>query len=112
MTLKRFFVRLDPLISSTDELLKSMYYLLWFPGYFGFNWNSLYDCLRNFEWISYTKIIIEHDSLPDIPYFELKTYLEVLRDAVIDWESDERHQLEIVFDEKDRMRIDNILMKN
>ncbi|ARA76343.1 hypothetical protein RC90_20820 [Pectobacterium brasiliense] len=107
-----FFVRLDPLISSTDELLKSMYYLLWFPGYFGFNWNSLYDCLRNFEWISYTKIIIEHDSLPDIPYFELKTYLEVLRDAVIDWESDERHQLEIVFDEKDRMRIDNILMKN
>ncbi|MFJ5390051.1 MULTISPECIES: barstar family protein [Pectobacterium] len=107
-----FFVRLDPLISSTDELLKSMYYLLWFPGYFGFNWNSLYDCLRNFEWISYTKIIIEHNSLPDIPYFELKTYLEVLRDAVIDWESDERHQLEIVFDEKDRMRIDNILMKN
>ncbi|MBQ4772873.1 barstar family protein [Pectobacterium versatile] len=107
-----FFVRLDPLISSADELLKSMYYLLWFPGYFGFNWNSLYDCLRDFEWISYTKIVIEHESLPNIPDFELKIYLEILRDAVIDWCVDEFHQLEVVFDEKDRVRIDNIFMKN
>ncbi|MBL0906790.1 barstar family protein [Pectobacterium carotovorum] len=112
MTMKSFFVRLDPLISSADEFLKSMYYLLWFPGYFGFNWNSLYDCLRDFEWISYTKIVIEHDSLPNIPDFELKIYLEILRDAVIDWEKDESHQLEVVFYEKNRMRIYNILMRD
>lgn len=105
-----FFVRLDPLISSTDELLKSLYYLLWFPGYFGFNWNSLNDCLRDFEWISYTKIVIEHDSLPNIPEFELKIYLEILRDAIIDWGRDDFHQLEVVFDEKDRIRISSIFM--
>uniref|UniRef100_UPI00053A84EF barstar family protein n=1 Tax=Yersinia wautersii TaxID=1341643 RepID=UPI00053A84EF len=51
-----FFIRVDPLISNSDELLKALYYSLWFPGYFGFNWNSLYDCLRDFDWISYYKI--------------------------------------------------------
>ncbi len=107
-----FFIRVDPLISNSDELLKALYYSLWFPGYFGFNWNSLYDCLRDFDWISYYKIIIEHDSLPSIPDSDLKTYLEILRDSVVDWHGDEFHQLEVVFSEHDRARIMNILMGN
>lgn len=32
-----FYVRIDPGISVPGELLRSLYYLLWFPGYFGFN---------------------------------------------------------------------------
>jgi len=50
-----FFARLDPLIANTDELLRSLYYLLWFPGYFGFNWNALEDCLSDLDWINEKK---------------------------------------------------------
>ncbi|WPU24808.1 barstar family protein [Cedecea neteri] len=108
-TAEVFFARLDPLIASTDELLKSIYYLLWFPGYFGFNWNALADCLSDFSWIGEEKIIIAHDNLPDIPGDDLKVYIEVLRDAVASWVNDERHILEVIFQEKDRGCIKRIL---
>lgn len=107
---KVFFARLDPLISNTDELLRSLYYLLWFPGYFGFNWNALEDCLRDFSWVSEEKIIIFHDALPNISNDDLKIYLEILRDTVLDWYGYEQHTLKVVFQKKDRERITKILL--
>lgn len=106
---KVFFARLDPTISNTDELLKSLYYLLWFPGYFGLNWNALEDCLSDFEWINENKVVIAHDKLPNIPDNELKIYLEILRDVVLDWDNYEQHHLEVVFQEKDKEFIQAIL---
>ncbi|MCG7366329.1 barstar family protein [Pantoea sp. ACRSH] len=107
---KVFFARLDPLISNTDELLRFLYYLLWFPGYFGFNWNALEDCLRDFSWVSEEKIIIVHDALPNISNDDLKIYLEILRDTVLDWYGYEQHTLKVVFQKKDRERITKILL--
>jgi len=104
-----FVARVDPTIADTDELLRSLYYLLWFPGYFGLNWNSLYDCLRNLDWISEKKVMIVHESLPSIPDADLCIYLEVLKDSVLDWVNDDRHQLEVVFHEKDKEKIDKLL---
>jgi len=107
---KVFFARLDPLISNTDELLRFLYYLLWFPGYFGFNWNALEDCLRDFSWVSEEKIIIVHDALPNISNDDLKIYLEILRDTVLDWYGYEQHTLKVVFQKKDHERITKILL--
>ncbi|HBV92335.1 MAG TPA: hypothetical protein DEF80_15305 [Pantoea sp.] len=104
-----FVARVDPTIGDTDELLKSLYYLLWFPGYFGLNWNSLYDCLRDLDWISENKVMIVHESLPSIADSDLCIYLEVLKDSVLDWVDDKRHQLEIVFHEKDKETIERLL---
>lgn len=104
-----FIARVDPNIADTDELLRSLYYLLWFPGYFGFNWNALYDCLRDLDWISENKIKIVHDSLPRIPESDLRIYLEVLQDSILDWVGDERHQLEVYFHEKDKGEIERLL---
>jgi len=104
-----FVARVDPMIGDTDELLKSLYYLLWFPGYFGLNWNSLYDCLRDLDWISENKVMIVHESLPSIADSDLCIYLEVLKDSVLDWVDDKRHQLEIVFHEKDKETIERLL---
>jgi len=104
-----FVARVDPTIADTDELLRSLYYLLWFPGYFGLNWNSLYDYLRNLDWISEKKVMIVHESLPSIPDADLCIYLEVLKDSVLDWVNDEGHQLEVVFHEKDKETIDRFL---
>jgi len=104
-----FLARIDPNISDTDELLRSLYYLLWFPGYFGFNWNALYDCLRDLDWISENKVMIVHESLPGIPDSDLRIYLEVLKDCILDWVNDEKHQLEVYFNEKDQGEIERLL---
>lgn len=104
-----FFVRLDPMLTTTDDLLKSLYYLLWLPGYFGFNWNALNDCLCDLEWIAEEKVVIVHDSVPNIPEKDLKIYLEVLMDAACSWKNGEQHQLEIVFQKRDKEVIEKLL---
>lgn len=104
-----FYARLDTGIGSAGELLKAIYYLLWFPGYFGFNWDALSDCLRDLSWIPCKKVVLVHDALPKLTDFELKTYLEVLRDSVLDWDGDESHELEVVFQEHDKNRIEALL---
>jgi hypothetical protein len=105
-----FFARVDPAIANTEQLLTSLYYLLWFPGYFGFNWNALEDCLNDFDWISEKKIVIVHDVIPQLPEEDLKIYLDILNMAVYDWQQDEQHQLEVVFQEKDKAIISKLLL--
>lgn len=104
-----FYVRVDPHIGLADELLKALYYLLWFPGYFGFNWDALYDCLSDLAWIKSYKIVLVHESLPRLPEDDLKIYLEVLRDSVLGWAGDEGHELEVVFRCADKAVIESIL---
>jgi len=106
-----FYVRIDPRIGLTGELLRSLYYLLWFPGYFGFNWDALYDCLRDLEWIKFHKIVLVHESLPQLPEDDLKVYLEILRDSALGWVDDESHELEVVFRCADKTVIENILTR-
>ena len=95
-TAEVFFARIDPTIASTDELLKSIYYLLWFPGYFGFNWNALEDCLTDFNWLSESKIVIAHDNIPKIDERDLQIYLDILNSSVLDWKQNDQHDLEVV----------------
>lgn len=102
-------VRLAGYVGTTQQLFDLLYRLLRLPGYFGFNWNALFDCLRDFHWIDERDVIIVHEDLPDLPQLEMKTYLEVLRDAVGDWKPGEAHSLRVVFDEKDRGYVAKLL---
>lgn len=104
-----FFVKLDPNISKTDDLFNALYYSLWFPGCFGFNWNALEDCLTDFEWIGEYHIVIFHSRLPNIPDSDLKVYLEILRDVVIKWRGYDDHQFDVIFKESDEVAVENIL---
>jgi hypothetical protein len=104
-----FYVRVDPNIATSDELLRALYYLLWFPGYFGFNWNALSDCLRDLSWIPQCRVVLVHESLPRLPSEELRTYLGVLHDSVIDWNNDHEHDLEVVFRASDRFVVDRLM---
>lgn len=105
-----FYVRVDPKISLSEELLKSLYYLLWFPGYFGFNWDALYDCLRDLGWIPCHKIVLVHEALPSLPEEDLKVYLEVLRDSALDWGGGQEHGLEVFFRSADKRRVEKLLI--
>ncbi|MGF6525217.1 barstar family protein [Variovorax sp. PvP013] len=108
-TSRDFYARLGPEIYETERLLQALYYLLWLPGYFGFNWNALYDCLTDLSWIKEKRIVLEHSRLPNILENDLKIYLEILRDAVLDWNDEDDHHFKVVFDAQDRDRVIGLL---
>jgi hypothetical protein len=105
-----FLVRIDPQISSSYQLLRALYYLLWFPGYFGFNWDALSDCLRDLSWIPCRKVVLVHQVLPGLPREELRAYLEVLNGAVLDWSDGDAHDIEVIFPASDRVVVEMLLM--
>jgi len=104
-----FYVRIDLAISTVEELMNAYYYLLWLPGYFGFNWDGLFDCLRDLRWIPCKKIVLVHASIPKLSKKDLRVYLEVLRDSILDWQNDEEHELEVVFRTADKATLEELL---
>ncbi|MBB3058264.1 barstar family protein [Mucilaginibacter gotjawali] len=84
-------------VTNKETLLSTLCKELKFPNYFGFNWDALYDLLRDFDWIKERRIVLVHDTLPILDYENLYTYVEILYDSVYDWKDDENHYLEVVF---------------
>lgn len=84
-------------IASTELLFEALYQGLELPGYFGFNWNALSDCLRDFHWLKQRRVILRHADLPRIPGTDLRIYLDVLEEAVTSWKAGEEHLFKVVF---------------
>ena len=96
-------------IEDGEVLLQSLAGQLQFPGYFGYNWDALWDCICDFSWTTKRKIVIVHEGLPaGLFEEELEIYLEILNDAVADWKSERSiqharewgqllHELEVIF---------------
>ena len=104
-----YIARIPGDISSKEQLLNVLYEKLDLPGYFGFNWNALYDCLRDFAWINHERIVMIHEQLPALAGDDQKTYVEVLADSVIDWKPGEEHKLEVVFPRTAKNSIETLL---
>lgn len=84
-------------LTDTRALLTALAQHLAFPGYFGFNSDALSDCLRDLHWLTQTRVVVRHADLPSLPEPELRTYLEVLQEAVASWQPGEAHSLHVVF---------------
>jgi molybdopterin-guanine dinucleotide biosynthesis protein A len=85
-------------LSGTKDLLQAVADALQFPGYFGHNWNALYDCLRDFHWPHQKDVVLIHSDLPALDGDDLKIYLEILQEASLSWKPDESHTFIAVFD--------------
>lgn len=83
--------------------------MLAFPTYFGFNWDALFDCLRDFSWITEQDIVLVHLGLPVLPEQQLRIYLRLLRDSVLDWRPGEAHRFDVVFAESDQKTVERLL---
>lgn len=96
-------------IQDKCTLLESLATTLAFPPYFGHNWDALFECLRDFSWIRERDIVLVHAELPGLPKNELRIYLRLLRDSVLDWCHDESHHFEVVFSESDKETVESLL---
>lgn len=91
-----FIARINP-VDCKQDLLLELNTKLQFP-YFGYNWDSLYDQLRDFYWIQQIYILIIHNGL-SLPYEDYEIYLSILRDSERYWLSyPDEHILKFVFD--------------
>ncbi|AOI98350.1 hypothetical protein CUJ89_06950 [Burkholderia pyrrocinia] len=96
-------------IGTKSGLLEALASLLAFPAYFGFNWDALFDCFRDFSWLNEHDIVLIHPELPMLQQSELKIYLRLLRDSALDWRPDEAHRFEVVFAESDKETVERLL---
>lgn len=87
-------------VANKAELLKALNERLNLPDYFGFNWDALFECLRDFNWVKERLVVVVHRDLPALSENDLKIYLSLLSDASFDWKPGDEHQLEVVFHEK------------
>ncbi|MFN3186596.1 MAG: barstar family protein [Nannocystaceae bacterium] len=92
-----FVVRLPRGLSTKAELLTALSESLRLPGYFGFNWDALFDCLLDMHWVDARQVVLAHADVPRLPQAELRAYLEVLVDAIGSWKPDEERVLRVSF---------------
>jgi RNAse (barnase) inhibitor barstar len=96
-------------ISDVKALFDGLYNVLSLPGYFGFNWNALLDCLRDFHWLTEKTIILVHEEIPQLPKDDLWEYLDVLFECINGCKENEDHELIVMFPEHSKDQINRIL---
>ena len=73
--------RIGP-VAGEDALYDALMGPLHLPGYFGRNLDALYDCLRDLSRLKCARLVLIHDALPAMGIDRLRSYLEVLLDAM------------------------------
>lgn len=101
-------VRIPAGLLRKRDLLTVLVRGLDFPGYFGWNWDALEECLCSLDWLKNSRrVVVIHEGLPFQPDWEnRKTYLSILRHAVSFWEANDEdsgeHELIAIFLEQCR----------
>lgn len=96
-------------LSDVRTLLTDVGRALRFPPYYGKNFDAFWDCVRDLD-VEKHVVVLVHRDLPDIPEKDLRTYIELLRDAVLYWRRHGgEHRFEVWFPEADAERVDQLL---
>jgi len=100
-------VRIPAGLSRQRDLLALFSKGLDFPGYFGWNWDALEECLQDLAWIDQpSRIVLIHEGLPFQPSGGNRgIYLDILRESIGVWGPDQRHELLAVFHDDEREEV-------
>lgn len=93
-------------VKEKGDLMNILYDELRLPGYFGFNWDALSECLRDLEWISCRDVVIFHEDVPLENISMRKIYYEVLDSAVRSWHHNDTHTLKVIFPVSSKVEIE------
>jgi hypothetical protein len=96
-------------ISSIFELMNAVATVMDFPVYFGHNWNALFDCMTDFNWIKEKSVFLIHAEVPALEFDDLTMYIDILMDAVQDWKEGEQHEFFVIFPSSVKTEILNLL---
>ncbi|QIH34399.1 barstar family protein [Sphingobacterium sp. DR205] len=94
-----------PKVKDENDLFRELNDILAFPDYFGDNWNALFDCLRDFSWISKRGVALVHLEIPILSEEELMTYFEIIFSAIEDWTDTDDHYFKVIFSKEDEPKI-------
>jgi len=90
-------VRMPCGIRSKEKLLAILADKLRFPGYFGWNWDALEECLRDLSWLPARQgVVIVHEDLPFGDGVNRSLYFSLLRNVLAHWSSDRSRSVRIV----------------
>lgn len=92
-------------VEDDNDLIRQLSDILAFPDYFGDSWNALFDCLRDFSWISKRGVVLVHSEIPVLYEEELMTYFEIIFSAVEDWTDTDDHYFKVIFPKEDEPKI-------
>ncbi len=92
-----------------EDLFRCLIRSLKLPSHFGSNWDALDECLRDLSWLTQNRVVLFHEALPELGRDPLTTYLEILRDAVVDWRSDVDDELVVVLPPSARDEVRRLL---
>lgn len=72
---------------------------LYFPGYFGWNWDALSDCLRDLHWVHPPRsVVLQHRDVPFASGTPMQAmYLDILREAAASWKDSDSPRLVVQF---------------
>ncbi len=77
-------------MSDADHAFYELSDALLFPGYFGWNWNALSDCLRDLNWLPADRYLVVVENAPRLlssSTEDRRTLFRVLRRAARHWAS-------------------------
>src|SRR5258705_4626814 len=100
-----FIANISTELDGKRALLQELKKKLFLPDYFGYNWDALEECLRDFNWIKQKIIVLIHTDFPKLNQTDSKIYLEILINASNDWTEKEEHLFEVVFPIKVQKKI-------
>ncbi|HEX3600406.1 MAG TPA: barstar family protein [Lacipirellulaceae bacterium] len=96
-------VRLPGRLRRKQDLLRALSAALKFPPYFGNNWDSLDECLRDLSWLGEQKsIALVHEQLPLSDDKQRRVYIDILHSA----QKTGSIPLRVIFPESARGQID------
>lgn len=111
-SMQHLTARITSCVRSKEGILAIMANAFHFPGYFGYNWDALSDCLRDFHWAPDCTASVIHDVFPfGLDDGECMIYLSILHDAVLDWRKSGVNRLTVNFPKSAEGEVMELLAK-